>query len=156
MADVPIAGTVYENEHEQAIVIAPLTGSHYLRDNEKVYGIIKILVLEGPGHAYVMEHDRSKNGRAAWLALKAHHEGASFQNHFKEEAYAKLLKSPIMKESGKTSVLRSSSRIITKHTWGWNVNLNQCMKVKRFKTFSRESPHQNFKQQSKPCWFRRC
>jgi len=40
----PVA--VYLTEQEQSIVLSPLQGIAYQRDNIKVYGIIKQLVLE--------------------------------------------------------------------------------------------------------------
>jgi hypothetical protein len=40
---------VYANENERGIAMAPLTGDSFIRDNVKVYGVIKQLVLEGPG-----------------------------------------------------------------------------------------------------------
>jgi hypothetical protein len=39
----------YQTELEQSIAMAPLIGPDYLRDNARVYAIIKHLVLEGPG-----------------------------------------------------------------------------------------------------------
>jgi hypothetical protein len=44
---VPIPGTIYETEQEQAVAIAPLVGDQYNKDNAKVYGIFKQLCLEG-------------------------------------------------------------------------------------------------------------
>jgi hypothetical protein len=70
------------------IATAPLTGDQYNLDNERVYGVIKQLILEGPAWAYITSDiDRAKNGRAAWLALRAHYEGESFLNKQKEDAY---------------------------------------------------------------------
>jgi hypothetical protein len=45
----PYPAAVYANENERGIAMAPLTGDSFIRDNVKVYGIIKQLVLEGPG-----------------------------------------------------------------------------------------------------------
>jgi hypothetical protein len=47
--EVPDPGEIYETEQEQNVAIAPLHGPAFQRDNAKVYGIIKQLVLEGPG-----------------------------------------------------------------------------------------------------------
>ena len=52
--------------------MAPLTGESFTRDNVKVYGIIKQLVLEGPGRSYILPFDNASNGRAAWMALIDH------------------------------------------------------------------------------------
>jgi hypothetical protein len=48
------------------------------------------LVLEGPGHTYIMRHYAIADGRGAWLALKAHFEGDGFRNRNIEEAYSML------------------------------------------------------------------
>lgn len=88
--DVPPIDAMYSNDIEQLISTVPLRGEHYKRDNDKVYGIIKSLVLEGPGWNWIIHLDRSRDGRDAWKALKAHYEGASNLNRNKEEAYASI------------------------------------------------------------------
>ncbi len=80
----------YETELEQSIAMAPLSGPDYLRDNARVYAIIKQLVLEGPGRSYILTFDRLSDGRAAWLALVGHFEGDSYRNRNVEDAYAAL------------------------------------------------------------------
>lgn len=50
--DAPLLGTVYETEQEMLIATAPLIGNQFDLDNERVYGIIKQLILEGPAWAY--------------------------------------------------------------------------------------------------------
>ncbi|MGH3053995.1 MAG: hypothetical protein ACRDL7_03340, partial [Gaiellaceae bacterium] len=87
---VPPANAVYSNDIETLINTVPLRGEQFKRDNEKVYGIIKSLVLEGPGWNWIIQLDRSRDGREAWKALKAHYEGESVLNRNKEEAYASI------------------------------------------------------------------
>jgi hypothetical protein len=85
---MPEPNTTFTTEQELMIATAPLLGDQFHLDNERVYGIIKQLILEGPAWAYITSDiDRSKNGRAAWLALRAHYEGESFLNKQKEDAY---------------------------------------------------------------------
>jgi hypothetical protein len=85
---LPEPGTIFATEQELMIATAPLLGDQYNLDNERVYGIVKQLILEGPAWAYITSDiDRAKNGRNAWLALRAHYEGESFLNKQKEEAY---------------------------------------------------------------------
>jgi hypothetical protein len=83
-------GAAYPIEQAWMIALAPLNGSSFQRDNAKVYGIIKQLVLEGPGRTFIMWYDSQADGRAAWLALKAHYEGEGFRNRNVEDAYATL------------------------------------------------------------------
>jgi hypothetical protein len=85
---VPTVGTVYATEQEFLVSTTPLEGELYDLDNERVYAIIKQLILEGPGWAYITNAiDRTKDGRTAWLALRAHYEGESYMNKQKEDAY---------------------------------------------------------------------
>ncbi len=86
----PIPEAAYETDAEQAVAIAPLVGEQYNRDNNKVYGILKQLCLEGPGRSYILQFDRNKDGRGAWLAMHSHFEGESYRNRAKLEAYATL------------------------------------------------------------------
>jgi hypothetical protein len=72
------------------VAIAPLVGDQYNKDNAKVYGIFKQLCLEDPGRSYILDFDRIKDGRGAWLAMCNHYEGDSFRNRSKEEAYMNL------------------------------------------------------------------
>ncbi len=58
----PSYDAVYQMELEQSIAMAPLLGPDYLRDNARVYAIVKQLVLEGPGRSYIMAFDRISNG----------------------------------------------------------------------------------------------
>jgi hypothetical protein len=79
---------VFATEQEMLIATAPLEGDQFDIDNERVFGIIKHLILEGPAWAYISDGiNRSKDGWAAWIALRSHYEGESFLNKQKEEAY---------------------------------------------------------------------
>ncbi len=89
--EVPIPNAAYTTDNEALIQNAALNGMQYDRDNERVYGILKQLILEGPAWSFITPAiDRTANGRAAWLALRAHYEGESFTTKQKEEAYAAL------------------------------------------------------------------
>jgi hypothetical protein len=73
------------------VMRAPLTGIQYDRDNERVYLLIKQWILDGPAWSFITpELDRSKDGRAAWLALRARYEGEAYMNRQREEALATL------------------------------------------------------------------
>lgn len=51
--------------------------------------MIKQLVLEGPGHRYILCYDSTSDGCVAWCALVNHFEGDGFCNHNIEEAHTK-------------------------------------------------------------------
>jgi hypothetical protein len=70
--------------------LAPLNGASYQLDNACVYGIIKQLVLEGPGHTYILWFVSAADGRSAWLALHDHYDGNGFQNRSVNDAYTLL------------------------------------------------------------------
>ena len=44
-------------EQARSIALAPLNGPHFQRDNACVHGIIKLLVLEGPGRTVILRFD---------------------------------------------------------------------------------------------------
>jgi len=70
-------GVAYATEQAQLIALAPLNGPSFQRDNARVYGIIKQLVLEGPGRKFVLRFDTAADGHGTWLALRAHYEGGT-------------------------------------------------------------------------------
>jgi hypothetical protein len=86
----PPDDALHETELEQSVAMAPLIGPDYMRDNARVYAIIKQLVLEGPGRSYIMPFDRASDGQAAWLALISHFKGDSYRNRNVEDAYSAL------------------------------------------------------------------
>jgi hypothetical protein len=110
----PEPGTIYQTEQEMMIATTPLTGDQYDLDNERVYGIIKQLILEGPAWSYVTDViDRARNGRAAWLALRSHYEGESFLNKQKEETY-KMIENVHYKGERTTFTFEHFTGILTK------------------------------------------
>lgn len=89
--EVPVPNAVYATESETLVKNALLQGVQFDRDNERVYGILKQLILEGPAWPFIIQDvDRASHGRNAWLALRAHYEGESFLTKQKEKAYAAL------------------------------------------------------------------
>jgi hypothetical protein len=63
--EVPDPDEIYQKEQEQNVDIVPLHVPAFQHDNAKVYGIIKQLVLEGPGCSYILPFDRTSDGRQA-------------------------------------------------------------------------------------------
>jgi hypothetical protein len=112
--EIPIPGTIYATEQELLIATAPLIGDQFDLDNERVYGIIKQLILEGPAWAYITKDiDNVKNGRAAWLTLRAHYEGESFLTKQKEETY-KAVEAAHYKGERSTFTFEHFTGILTK------------------------------------------
>jgi hypothetical protein len=88
--EIPEPEAEYQNDLERLIAIAPLTGDAFQQGNARVYGIIKQLVIEGPGRSYILPYDKANHGRQAWLALWAQYEDERFKNCNVEEAYSTL------------------------------------------------------------------
>jgi hypothetical protein len=53
--EIPIQGAQYNTENELLIHNAALVGAQFDKDNERVYGIIKQLILEGPAWAFISQ-----------------------------------------------------------------------------------------------------
>ena len=80
-------------KHEQIINTVPLLGDIYENNNDMVYETVKTLILEGPRWHWILHLYQSGDEQAAWLALRDHYEGESFQDHQKEAAYASIASS---------------------------------------------------------------
>jgi hypothetical protein len=87
---LPKPQAVYATPQAQLVAIAPLIGDLFNRDNARVYGLIKQLILEGPGWTYIMHFVANAGGRGAWNALRAHFEGDGLRNRNVEDAYSTL------------------------------------------------------------------
>ena len=80
----------YDNDEDRLLATTVLTGPHYTIDNTNLYEELKPLVINGAGWSFIKQFDRTKNGRAAFLALKTQAEGQSAKLTRKTEAYATL------------------------------------------------------------------
>ena len=81
------ANQAYATEQAMMIALAPLTGASLQRDNARVYGIVKQLVLELPGHTCILRFDSIADRRAAWSSLCNHYKSDSFCNWNIDDAY---------------------------------------------------------------------
>ena len=52
-------------EQARSIALAPLNDPHFQRDNARVHGIIKLLVLKGPGRTVILRFESTPDGQAA-------------------------------------------------------------------------------------------
>lgn len=71
-----IHSNTYENLMEELIMTTPLTGTSYKEDNTKVFQIIQDMVSRTAFEASIKAHQRSCDGRAAYMALCQHNMGA--------------------------------------------------------------------------------
>ena len=65
-------------------------GPLYADDNSKVWMLIKKSLLGHQPYHHIDEYEATRNGRGAWLALKAYYEGEDFVNKTIQENLTKL------------------------------------------------------------------
>ena len=63
-----------------------LYGPEYEKDNQDLFTLLRSYLTGTDGWNVVSSHQRTKDGRAAYLALRAHYEGASFHDLIKSRA----------------------------------------------------------------------
>ena len=63
------------SQRDRELYRYPLNGRHYNLDNMMVYRLLSNVVSGTLGYTWIRDLDRSKNGRAAWMALVVHYEG---------------------------------------------------------------------------------
>ena len=80
----------YANDQDELIARAPLRGPNFEADNVRVFDLLKSFVSGGPGWTWMSQFQRTRNGRAAFLALDAHFLGTTQQTALKQEAYRKI------------------------------------------------------------------
>jgi len=80
----------YADHDDMLVNTITLMGPCSEFDNQRVYEEFKALVLKGPGWSFIKSYDRTKNGRAAVLALHCQCEGTSAIQSRKASAYAKI------------------------------------------------------------------
>ena len=65
-------------------------GPSYTEDNSKVWMLIKKSLLGHQPYHHIDEYERGRDGRGAWLTLKAYYEGEDFVNKTIQENLTKL------------------------------------------------------------------
>jgi len=90
--NIPTPDMVFPNDFDEKIGRTMLAGPQYAADNATVYDLLKSLAGNGPLLPFIGPHEPTRNGRAAWKALKAYYEGDSMNSRMKNAAYNNLLK----------------------------------------------------------------
>jgi len=85
-----IYAAVYADHDARLMATTIMRGGWFELDNARAYDEFKALVLKGPGWSFIKQYDRTKNGRAAILALKRQCEGTSAVQTRKAIAYSKI------------------------------------------------------------------
>ena len=63
------------SQRDKELYRYPLNGRHYNLDKMTVYRLLSDVVAGTSGYTWIRDHDRSQNGRDAWMALVVHYEG---------------------------------------------------------------------------------
>ena len=62
-------------EYEKLMYQLPLAGQAFEQDNERVFSLIQLAVVQTPAETWIFDAAAARNGRAAMLALRLHYEG---------------------------------------------------------------------------------
>jgi len=82
----------YATIDDDVIETTVLEGDQYELDNQRVFElVIKPFIVKGPGWAYAKKFARTRDGRAAYLAVKAQAEGPAAVQSRKDWAYAQIM-----------------------------------------------------------------
>lgn len=68
-------GYTFANDFERLVLCTPHSGSDYLKDNQRVFAILREATLNESSESHLLPFLRSRDGRSAWLALKLSAEG---------------------------------------------------------------------------------
>lgn len=79
-----------QTERELQLYKYPLRGAHFREDNMMVYRMLFDLVVGSEGEPWIIEFNRSQNGRAAWLNMRLHYEGGGNEKRKIAEAEATI------------------------------------------------------------------
>ncbi len=66
------------------------SGPLFAEDNSKVWVLLKKSLLGYQPYHHINKYEQARNGRGAWLALKAYYEGEDFINKTIQENLTKL------------------------------------------------------------------
>jgi hypothetical protein len=65
---------------------APHVGIHYENDNRMVWDLVRHIAHDGPGWSWVQGFQKTRDGRAAYLSIKAHYLGESYTARLRAKA----------------------------------------------------------------------
>ena len=119
---VPLTQELFNGDHNDFLVNQmPLVGLHFVRDNCWFYDLLKTLVIDGPGWAFIQSFDTRRDGRAAVLALRRQCEGTAATSLRLSQAYQRISGSHYSGERAKFTF----DDYVTVHQEGHNV-LQEC------------------------------
>jgi hypothetical protein len=81
---------IYAGLDDDLVRTTKLEGEEYRRDNQRVFGLLKPLIVNGAAWPFAKAFNRAKDGRGAYLAVKRQAEGAAAMQTRKAKAYAQI------------------------------------------------------------------
>ena len=81
---------IYPNHDAQLIRTTLLSGPHFAIDNVTVYDELKALLQVGPAYPVIMKYNEARDGRKAYLSLRAQFEGDPQNSVRRLNAYAQI------------------------------------------------------------------
>ena len=74
---------LFDFDEDEMIARAPHTPPYYPKDNAEVWLVIRHVMYDTEGWSWISQFERTRNGRAAYLAIKEHYLGTSNHSRIK-------------------------------------------------------------------------
>ena len=85
-----ILDAAYTTIDDDLIATTLYEGDQYELDNQRLYGLFEPSVRNGVGWNYAKQHQKARNGRLAWMAVKMQATGQAASQRRKDDAYAQI------------------------------------------------------------------
>jgi hypothetical protein len=85
-AEIDLRAHEFEDDKEERMYQMPLSRENFKCDNKLVYNMLKSACIKTDVWTWIQDHDKSLNGRKAWLALVGHYDGTGELNKRLERA----------------------------------------------------------------------
>ena len=94
-SELPVDDPGFDNMglDEQLIRRSSHTGHTFRADNQAVWALLYRVFHDSPGWNWISAHTRTKDGRAAYLSMKTHYLGESYQDRLRSNAEAVIERS---------------------------------------------------------------
>jgi hypothetical protein len=114
---------------EEMLMRGPHTGMYYELDNREIWQMIRHVTHGGPGWSWVQGHQRTSNGRQAYLAIKTHYLGESYSTRVRAAADNIPL---ITMGNRDHSRLKDIVRYLQRHLWTLTRQVRKYQRQERY------------------------
>lgn len=142
----PGADYQFASDIERQILCTPLSGRGYLLDNTAVFNILRECTLNEPAESHVLAHLRSRDGRAAYLAIKDAAEGGANGDLLVDRALKTIESRRYRGELASFGIQDLNSQLTkafqtVKDNSDNGTGMEEREKVRRYKQCFMENPH---------------